>query len=46
MKTFNGIDMASGVAVTDQWNFRVAVARLGGQDLLDLLGDVAPAAPT
>ena len=29
--TYNGIDMASGVAVTDQWNFRVAVARLGGQ---------------
>lgn len=30
-ETFNGIDMASGTAVTDQWNFRVAVARLGGQ---------------
>ncbi|HEY9013027.1 MAG TPA: M48 family metalloprotease [Devosia sp.] len=30
-ETYNGIDMASGVAVTDQWNFRVAVARLGGQ---------------
>jgi predicted Zn-dependent protease len=30
-ESFNGIDMASGIAVTDQWNFRVAVARLGGQ---------------
>lgn len=30
-ESFNGIDMASGVAVTDQWNFRVAVARLGDQ---------------
>jgi predicted Zn-dependent protease len=30
-ESFNGIEMASGVAVTDQWSFRVAVARLGGQ---------------
>jgi predicted Zn-dependent protease len=30
-ESYNGIDMASGIAVTDQWNFRVAVARLGGQ---------------
>ena len=29
--TFNGIEMASGVAATDQWNFRVAVMRYGGQ---------------
>lgn len=27
----NGIDMATGVAVTPQWNFRVAVARLDGR---------------
>lgn len=30
-ESFNGIDMATGVAVTDQWNFRVAVARMGDQ---------------
>jgi predicted Zn-dependent protease len=29
--SFNGIDMASGVAATDQWNFRVAVMRHGGK---------------
>jgi len=27
----NGVDMASGVAVTPQWNFRVAVARFDGR---------------
>jgi predicted Zn-dependent protease len=27
----NGFDMASGVAVTPQWNFRVAVVRLDGR---------------
>lgn len=27
----NGFDMASGVAVTPQWNFRVAVVRLNGR---------------
>ena len=27
----NGIEMASGIAITPQWNFRVAVARYGGQ---------------
>lgn len=27
----NGIEMASGVAVTEQWNFRVSVARFGGR---------------
>lgn len=29
-KSYNGIDMASGVARTDQWYFRVAVMRLDG----------------
>ena len=29
--TANGIEMASGVAVTPQWNFRVAVARHDGR---------------
>jgi predicted Zn-dependent protease len=28
---FNGIEMASGVAATEQWNFRVAVMRMGGR---------------
>jgi predicted Zn-dependent protease len=27
----NGIEMASGVAATDQWNFRVSVVRHGGR---------------
>lgn len=27
----NGVEMATGVAVTPQWNFRVAVARLDGR---------------
>ena len=27
----NGVEMASGIAVTPQWNFRVAVARFNGQ---------------
>jgi predicted Zn-dependent protease len=27
----NGIEMASGVAATDQWNFRVSVMRYGGR---------------
>jgi predicted Zn-dependent protease len=27
----NGIEMASGVAATDQWNFRVSVVRFGGR---------------
>ncbi|HQZ11631.1 MAG TPA: M48 family metalloprotease [Devosia sp.] len=27
----NGIEMASGVAATDQWNFRVSVVRHGGK---------------
>ncbi|MDT3707408.1 MAG: M48 family metalloprotease [Thiobacillus sp.] len=30
-ESHNGIDMASGVAVTDQWHFRVSVMRLGGK---------------
>src|SRR5690606_12966400 len=30
-ETFNGIEMASGVAATEQWNFRVAVMRYGGK---------------
>ncbi len=30
-ESFNGIEMASGVAVTEQWNFRVSVMRFGGQ---------------
>lgn len=30
-QNFNGIDMASGVAQTDQWFFRVSVMRLDGQ---------------
>ncbi|HLV82600.1 MAG TPA: hypothetical protein VKY62_02360, partial [Devosia sp.] len=30
-QTRNGIDMASGVAQTDQWFFRVSVMRLDGQ---------------
>lgn len=30
-ETSNGFDMASGVAVTPQWNFRVAVVRLEGR---------------
>lgn len=30
-ESYNGVEMASGVAVTDQWSFRVAVARMGGQ---------------
>ena len=30
-ESYNGVEMASGVAVTDQWSFRVAVARKGGQ---------------
>jgi predicted Zn-dependent protease len=29
--TYNGIDMASGLAQTDQWFFRVAVMRLDGE---------------
>jgi predicted Zn-dependent protease len=29
--SFNGIEMASGVAATAQWNFRVAVMRHGGK---------------
>ncbi|WDR01421.1 M48 family metalloprotease [Devosia algicola] len=29
-QSYNGIDMASGVARTDQWYFRVSVARLDG----------------
>lgn len=28
---FNGIEMASGVAITEQWNFRVSVMRFGGK---------------
>lgn len=28
---FNGIEMASGVAITEQWNFRVSVMRFGGR---------------
>jgi predicted Zn-dependent protease len=28
---FNGIEMASGVAATEQWNFRVSVMRMGGR---------------
>ncbi len=27
---FNGIEMASGVAATSEWNFRVSVMRMGG----------------
>lgn len=30
-QSFNGIDMASGLAQTDQWFFRVSVMRLDGQ---------------
>jgi predicted Zn-dependent protease len=30
-ETFNGIEMASGVAATAQWNFRVSVMRHGGK---------------
>lgn len=30
-QSFNGIEMASGVAQTDQWFFRVSVMRLDGQ---------------
>ncbi|MHB1110672.1 MAG: M48 family metalloprotease [Devosia sp.] len=30
-ESFNGIEMASGVAVTEQWNFRVSVMRFGGR---------------
>lgn len=30
-QTFNGVEMASGVAQTDQWFFRVSVMRLDGQ---------------
>ena len=30
-QSFNGIEMASGVAVTAQWNFRVSVMRLDGR---------------
>jgi predicted Zn-dependent protease len=30
-QSFNGIDMATGLAQTDQWFFRVAVMRLDGQ---------------
>ncbi|MNL46083.1 hypothetical protein D3C87_1687680 [compost metagenome] len=29
-QSFNGLDMASGLAQTDQWFFRVAVIRLDG----------------
>lgn len=29
--SYNNIEMASGVAVTEQWNFRVAVMRFGGR---------------
>ena len=31
VQSVNGIDTASGVAKTDQWNFRVEVARFNGQ---------------
>jgi predicted Zn-dependent protease len=30
-QSFNGVDMASGIAQTDQWFFRVSVMRLDGQ---------------
>lgn len=30
-QSFNGIEMASGVAMTAQWNFRVSVMRLSGR---------------
>src|SRR5690606_135853 len=30
-QTYNGIEMASGLAQTDQWFFRVSVMRLDGQ---------------
>jgi predicted Zn-dependent protease len=30
-EVFNDIEMASGVAATEQWNFRVSVMRLGGK---------------
>lgn len=30
-ESFNGVEMASGVAVTEQWNFRVSVMRFGGK---------------
>lgn len=30
-QTINGLDTATGIAVTDQWSFRVSVARLDGQ---------------
>ena len=30
-QTFNGVEMASGMAVTAQWNFRVSVMRFGGR---------------
>ncbi|WP_375452463.1 M48 family metalloprotease [uncultured Devosia sp.] len=30
-QTFNGVEMASGMAQTDQWFFRVSVMRLDGQ---------------
>lgn len=29
--SYNGIDMATGIAVTGQWNFRVSVMRYGGK---------------
>jgi predicted Zn-dependent protease len=29
--SYNGIEMATGLAVTDQWHFRVSVARLDGE---------------
>jgi predicted Zn-dependent protease len=29
--SYNGIDMATGIAATDQWNFRVSVMRYGGK---------------
>ena len=30
-ESFNGFDMASGIAATPQWNFRVSVVRFGGK---------------
>lgn len=30
-QSYNGIDMATGIAATDQWRFRVSVMRLDGQ---------------
>ena len=29
--SYNGIDMATGIAATEQWNFRVSVMRYGGK---------------